>query len=407
MDRFFSAKQQKTLSKKRKLDEMDPEIRKKQKEEFEQKKAEEEERKKIEEKRKKLEESPKINRVLTEEQKRLTLQEKEMIDKVLKEEEEVVKRLIRKQQEKQEEKWETERRNRGDKTDMEMDNLDTDTDPEHYRRWDKTGKCNFFMKRGEISMKVQNCFCRPQPKYPERNKITWWTFPVLNEKTGKLVPRPEYNTNFEKKYIFYGLCGGTKTGWSVDELTIPKLETIYTPLRNVGLKQWIDWHRFKNTYGSLGSLQQIEKEVEEKKRITDRKTLKFFFSEWMYRIDILFQYERGYFTMNQDDLDEEQHQFFKEKVRAYVEKGELVRCLLRQPCYLNEEEKQEIQEDYDWWYLNITRFADDLQRLDKEPSLRKFISFDENLNIRLDIDGFYKLLKKDIENKLYNKNNFY
>lgn len=414
MDRFFSAKQQKTLSKKRKLDELDPEIRKKQKEEFERKKAEEEERKKIEEEIKKKKESPKINRVLTEEQKRLTLQEKEMIDKILKEEEEVVKRLIRKQQEKQEEKWKLEKAMMGDKKDMELDECLPNTDREEYKRWDLKGKCNFFMKRSDISIvnfDFTTCFCRENPKNPERNKYSWWTIPVLNEYKNELVPKPEYDANFKKKYTFYALCGGTKAVYIGKNMELV-LDTPFIPLRKIGLKKWFDdkekgCYSFANNYGSLGSLQKIEKEIEEKKRIADRKKLKILFSEWMERIEILFEYERGYFTENQDDLDEEGHQFFKEKIRAYVEKGELVRCLLQHPSELSEEEKQEIQEDYNWWFLNISSFAEKLQQLDKQPSLRKFISFDQNSNIRLDIHGFYKLLKKDIENKLYNKNNFY
>lgn len=415
MDRFFSAKQQKTLSKKRKLDELDPEIRKKQKEEFERKKAEEEERKKIEEEIKKKKESPKINRVLTEEQKRLTLKEKEMIDKILKEEEEVVKRLIQKQQEKQEEKWKLEKAMMGDKTDMELDECLPNTDREEYKRWDLKGKCNFFMKRSDISIvnfDFTTCFCRENPKNPERNKYSWWTIPVLNEYKNELVPKPEYDANFKKKYTFYALCGGTKAVYIGKNMELV-LDTPFIPLRKIGLKKWFDdkekgCYSFANNYGSLGSLQQIEKEMEadEKKRKMDRWIVNSYFWQWIDRIEILFEYERGYFGDNEFYLPKETNERFKKLVIRFIETGKVLPW-----------EKIFIWNPDDDRYLAYQVVRDFGMKLDKlasyrlpglsVPSLQEYLFYDEEEKIILDVDGFYKCFQETVEKILYNKNNFY
>lgn len=413
LNKFLSKKQIESLEKKRKLDDVDPEKRKKQKEDFESKKEIKRETEQLYQKQLKREKVKKNPIFLTEKQIKILRTQEEWINTVIQDNIEIEKQQKINDQKKIEKRIQ----DYHDKVELQKKLLG-DVPPSNWTGQDYNGlspfspevKCSMYMKRRNIDEVVTECFCKNSRhffvgenkwKLKDRSKITWWTFPVT-DKNNRLVPRPEYDNNYEPKYTFYGLCGGTSENYG-------KITSYWVELRNIGLKQW--WfnpkkncYMFKDNKFSLGSLTKMEYENNEKKKRSDRMTLVFFFREWMDRIEILFEYERGYFTTNRDDLDEEDNEFFKKKVRGYVENGELTQCLMEHPNLISEEEKWE---NYDWWYRQICDFSEKLERLDREPSLRKFISFDENLNIRLDIHGFYKLLKKDIENKLYNKNNFY
>ena len=191
------------------------------------------------------------------------------------------------------------------------------------------------------------------------------------------------------------------------------LDTPFIPLRKIGLKKWFDdkekgCYSFANNYGSLGSLQQIEKEMEadEKKRKMDRWIVNSYFWQWIDRIEILFEYERGYFGDNEFYLPKETNERFKKLVIRFIETGKVLPW-----------EKIFIWNPDDDRYLAYQVVRDFGMKLDKlasyrlpglsVPSLQEYLFYDEEEKIILDVDGFYKCFQETVEKILYNKNNFY